>query len=238
MKIVATTRTRNEEDNIENFCMSHQFCDEILIVDGGSEDSTVQIAKKMPKTEVQFFRERIWSEGNRHWRNPHGKMINFITNYAFEVMQADWVIFDDCDSFPTLALQDIGREMFLRAESLFCKAIYLYHIYIYHYDKYFPEMNNAGTAIWAWRKGSGIYADEENPWSHLIIRPTDISHVSYGYPFSNLHYFMPTDEKIRQKLDFYRENGQHTHLPTFEEFNPIKMHGQLKPLEEWMLFKK
>ena len=45
MKIVATTRTRNEADNIERFVMSYQWADKILIADGGSIDNTHKILK-------------------------------------------------------------------------------------------------------------------------------------------------------------------------------------------------
>ncbi|GAH78398.1 unnamed protein product, partial [marine sediment metagenome] len=45
MKIMATTRTRNEEKNIARFVMSYQWADKVLIADGGSTDDTVKIAK-------------------------------------------------------------------------------------------------------------------------------------------------------------------------------------------------
>ena len=46
MKISATIITLNEADNLENCLNSLEWCDEIVIVDSGSNDNTIEIAKR------------------------------------------------------------------------------------------------------------------------------------------------------------------------------------------------
>jgi len=75
MKIIATTRTLNEEKNVGRFIESYNWVDEVLIVDGGSEDSTVSIVNNYDYAFVRTFDERIKMQNN-HWRNPQGKHIN------------------------------------------------------------------------------------------------------------------------------------------------------------------
>ena len=88
MKIVATCRTLNEEKNIERFCMSYTWVDKVLIADGGSTDRTKEIANLFYNVEVRDFSERV--ERNGVWRNPHGKHINFLIDWAKE--EGAWIV--------------------------------------------------------------------------------------------------------------------------------------------------
>ena len=55
MRLSAVVITLNEEDNIAECLRSLRFVDEIIVVDSGSEDRTVEIASK--------FTDKIFSPG-------------------------------------------------------------------------------------------------------------------------------------------------------------------------------
>ncbi len=71
----------NEEKNIEKTLQSVSFCDEIVVVDSGSSDNTVQIAKKY--TDKVYYQEWL----------GYGKQKNF----AISRLNTDWVLSIDAD---------------------------------------------------------------------------------------------------------------------------------------------
>lgn len=81
MKISATIITCNEERNLPRAIESLRCCDEILIVDSGSTDRTVEIAQK--------FGARVL-EAN--WRGYAGQK-----NYASDQAAYDWILSIDAD---------------------------------------------------------------------------------------------------------------------------------------------
>ena len=225
MKIVVATRTRNEERNIVRFCLGYRWADKILIADGGSDDETISIASSFCNVEVRCFNERV--ERNGYWRNPHGKHINFLINWAKEE-NVDWVILDDADCFPTRDLRLNSRTLFDRAEASGAKAIFLHRLYIYLDKLYCPEMNKPGQSLWAWRLDSGIVADERNPWDHVILNVPKERYL-LDHPNSCLHRYYPDEETIERKLKFYRESGQHPSM-----LHPLQTQGVMAELLEWM----
>lgn len=85
MKISACLIVKNEEKNIARCIQSFKHTvDEIVIVDTGSSDKTVEIAKKMGAT-VYYFK----------WDN------NFANarNYAVKKAKGDWILFLDADEY-------------------------------------------------------------------------------------------------------------------------------------------
>lgn len=88
--IAAVIITRNEEKMIANCIASLSFCDEIVVVDSGSDDNTIEIAKREGAKVVHV------SEGAfKDWRNK-GK----------EVVSCDWILYIDADERVTPALAD------------------------------------------------------------------------------------------------------------------------------------
>ena len=229
MKIAATTRTRNESVNIERFVKSYQWADKILIADGGSDDDTVEIAKSLSKTEVRDFHERIPSSDGKVWRNPHGKHINFIIDWATEE-GADWIIFDDADCVPNYVLMSDARYKFKNSKADY---IMVTRIYFYGDDKHFEKLSNVGgkgwtPSLWAWRVNKGIKAKEIDGWEHYIdIHHKGLVREDWMPPICLLHHFCPDKETMEKKLDFYRHMR-----PSIQ--GPLKFGGAQKPLEEWM----
>ncbi len=231
MKVIVTVRTRNEAERIERFVMSYQWADKILVADGGSTDDTVSIAQSLPKTEVRKFGMRVASDDGRVWRNPHGRHINFLIDWA-EEEGADWIIFDDVDCIPNYKMKKLGRLIFIGATEALRDYIMVNRVYFYKEESYFEELTKPTgdwtPSLWAWRANKDIRAKEEDGWEHYIDIHLEGLHRSDVYPpYCLLHYFYPDDEFMKKKLDFYRHMR-----PTIRD--PKDYGGELLPLEEWM----
>jgi len=81
MKISATIITVNEERNLPRAIESLRCCDEIVVIDSGSTDRTVEIAEK--------FGARVLEAD---WRGYAGQK-----NYASDQARYDWVLSIDAD---------------------------------------------------------------------------------------------------------------------------------------------
>lgn len=89
LKISATIITFNEERNVARVIESLRCCDEILVLDSGSQDRTVEIARKLGAHVV----EASW----------HGYAAQ--KNIAAELAQHDWVLSLDADESLSEALE-------------------------------------------------------------------------------------------------------------------------------------
>lgn len=89
MKISATIITFNEERNIARVLESLRCCDEILVLDSGSNDRTVEIAAKLGARVV----EASW----------HGYAAQ--KNIATELATHDWILSLDADESVSEALE-------------------------------------------------------------------------------------------------------------------------------------
>lgn len=88
LKISALVLTFNEEQNIERCLKSLDFCDEIVVLDSGSEDRTVELAKKY--TDKVLLHEMEGFGSQRNWGISH--CLN------------DWVFWLDAD-------EQVGDEL-------------------------------------------------------------------------------------------------------------------------------
>src|SRR3989344_2887788 len=78
--------TRNEEANLAKCLDSLKFCDEILIVDDSSTDTTLEIAKKHKARVVQHALNSDFSAQR---------------NYALSQITSGWILFVDADEVVT-----------------------------------------------------------------------------------------------------------------------------------------
>jgi len=89
MKISATIITLNEERNIARVIESLRCCDEIIVVDSGSVDRTVELAAKLGA--------RVVESGWRGYANQK--------NFAAEQASSDWILSLDADEALSEALE-------------------------------------------------------------------------------------------------------------------------------------
>lgn len=228
MKIIATCRALNEAKNVERFVAAHKpFVDDILIADGGSRDNTVALAEAAG-AQVRIFPEMVQCTPDGR-RNPHGRHINFVVNWALEE-GADWVIFDDCDDVPTIALQQQAREIF---ETTKFSHVNVFRMYVYGEKHYYPKLNEPGQSIWAWRREANVRAEEENPLVSKmlnILPPSGM--LMLNHPLACLHYSWPTEEEIARKIGFYISTGEGAMLT-----HPGSWAGPMVALPEWAVWK-
>ena len=59
MNVVVICRTRDETRNIARFCRAYAWADSILIADGGSTDTTLDIARQFKNVQVDLFTGRV-----------------------------------------------------------------------------------------------------------------------------------------------------------------------------------
>lgn len=96
-KISAALSVFNEEKNIERCLKSLAFVDEIIVVDNGSTDRTVEIAKK--------FTKKIYTQKN----DP--SKIDIQKNLGFDKATGDWILSIDADEEVDPALtEEIKNE--------------------------------------------------------------------------------------------------------------------------------
>jgi len=95
-KVSATIICKNEEHNIEDCLKSVAWCDEVVVVDSGSTDKTVELAKK--HTAKVLFHE---------WPGYIEQK-----NYALDQATGDWILSLDADERCTPELQAaLTREL-------------------------------------------------------------------------------------------------------------------------------
>jgi len=82
--------TYNEEKNIERTLKSVLFCDEIVVVDSGSTDRTLEIARRY--TDKVFYQEWL----------GYGRQKNF----AIEKLKTNWILSIDADEVVTDSLKE------------------------------------------------------------------------------------------------------------------------------------
>lgn len=88
--LTAVILTKNEEKNIKDCIKTLSFCDTILVLDTGSTDTTIEIAKKNGATIISYkFNDDFAAT----------------RNFGLEKAMTDWILFIDADERVSPALQ-------------------------------------------------------------------------------------------------------------------------------------
>lgn len=239
MKIVATIRSYNEEQNIEKCCKSYaEFCDLVLVADGGSTDKTVEIASQMPKTEVIEFHTKVECK-NGIWRNPDGPHLQFLWDSAIE-RGADWIISQDCDQRPNKFLKKDARIIMEDTKKDF---LLVTQIYLWGESFYFPELSRSGEAgwwqgLWAWRANINLRVIDKMP--HFMFSLDGETAIDLNEmpnqtertkpPYCFLHFGWQSEEKVDKQLEYYNTSGL---IPGVR--HPLKYGGKLDMISDWMV---
>jgi glycosyltransferase involved in cell wall biosynthesis len=205
MKVVTMCCTLNEERNIERYCEVYsRFSDRIVICDGGSTDKTVEIAESFKKVKVVHFDE-ILSIGGFPW-NPKGAQ-HALAYATARDESPDWIIADECDSVPTLPLQEGIRALLRTREQL--DVIGVMRLYVLGKEEFFPKMSLGGFYGWAHRanKVDGGYKANDSFVHRRLNFPKPNTWRNVNPPFALLHFGWPDTETADFKTERYRAVG-------------------------------
>ena len=151
MKISATIITFNEERNIARVMESLRCCDEIVVVDSGSTDRTVEIAEKFGARVVES-----------PWRGYAGQK-----NYASGQCENDWVLSLDADESLSEALE--GEIWQIKKNGPLFDAYTMPRLaqylgrWILH-SGWYPD-RKVGCSIASGRRGWAITCTNRCPWT-------------------------------------------------------------------------
>lgn len=93
IKISAIIVARNEEKDLPDCLESVKWCDEIILINNGSTDDTVKIAKKFDAKVFDYFEEA----NKGHFAE--------IRNFAAQKASGDWILYIDADERVTPLLR-------------------------------------------------------------------------------------------------------------------------------------
>ena len=169
--------TRNEEANLAKCLDSLKFCDEILIVDDSSTDTTLEIAKKHKARVVQHALNSDFSAQR---------------NYALSQITSGWILFVDADEVvtPELAAEihkavqksDITGCFLPREDILWAKHM--------HYG------DTKASLLRLARRGAGEWHGKVHETWHVTGQTATL-----GHPL--LHYPHPTVSDFLRHINFY-----------------------------------
>jgi len=227
MRIVALVRSLNEQGWIGRCISNYQWCDKVLLADGGSTDDTLKIANRFGNVSIRYFDGRLeLPDGS--FMNPEPAHLNFLFDWADEE-QVDWVLIADCDTWPNLALQRNARDFINRADITGAEGIFTTFIYLWGEDKYFPKINEAGPQQWVWRADLGLRypTTGNNNFEVVAPGPDKANSMILEKPYVVMHYV--SDEKRElEKMKRYEAWGHpKTHLLE-------SIYAPPEPLPDWV----
>ncbi len=180
-KLSALVITLNEEENIREYLENMSFADEIIVVDSGSTDKTLDIVREFPDVKL-----------------IHHDFVNFSSQKNFAINQAnyDWVIFFDADERMDDALKEEIRQIINDPKA---KDAYLMYRRFYFMGKHIKHSGwRNDRAVRLFRKdkckyGSQKYVHETIECNGEVERAKNkLDHYSYR-----------SFEEYNRKLDLY-----------------------------------
>ncbi len=103
MQISAVVLTKNEEEQIKDCLESVKWADEILVIDDGSIDKTLEIVKE--------YTDKIWIDESEDFSAKR--------NLGLEKARGDWILYIDADERITPGLQEEIGTRIMNQESGF-----------------------------------------------------------------------------------------------------------------------
>lgn len=211
MKISVVLGVFNEEKNIKRCLESVKWADEIIIVDDGSTDRTVEIAKR--------YTDKIFPHKSEGYVEP-------TRNFGIGKAQGEWILLLDADEeIPdTLALKlkeisdnkDIDFVWIPRKNIIFNKWI--------KNEGWWPDYN-----VRFFRKGSVT-------WSNRIHSKPEIEgqelHLQEREEWAITHYNYSTISQFLEKLDRYTTIEADEFIKANKKFIPSSLISN--PMEEFL----
>jgi glycosyltransferase involved in cell wall biosynthesis len=180
MSISVSLIAHNEEDNLDGTLASLGWADEIILVDCGSTDSTVAVARK--------YTDRVFTR-------PNLSNLNVNKNFSFDQATSDWILCLDADEIVPAAL---ASEIVRTAGSgppekgFFLKRHNSWFGRVLMHGGHFPDRQ-----LRLFRRGEGRF-----PERHVHER-LDVRGGVGMLEVPLEHHPYPTVSRYLQKMDFY-----------------------------------
>lgn len=180
MRISAIVLAKNEEKNIKECLKSVAFCDEVLVIDDNSQDSTREIAKEMG---AKVF--------------VHALAGDFAAqrNFGLEKTSGEWVLFVDTDERVTPSLSEeiiqLVNNSIIQYSGFYLKRIDM----IWKKKLRYGEVGNVRLLRLA-RKGSGTWKRRVHEYWDVKGKIEELKNPLFHYPHQTLSEFI-------QDIDFY-----------------------------------
>jgi glycosyltransferase involved in cell wall biosynthesis len=175
--------TKNEEINLERCLRSVSWVDEIIVVDSGSTDSTIEIAKS--------FKAKIFE--------PEWRGFGLTKQYALEHAGGDWILSIDADEEVSFTLKgEILQLMEKEPEKdgyFIPRKTQFLGRWILH-SGWYPDL-----VLRLFRKSAGGFT------SALVHEKVEVSGKTGRLHNPLMHYSYPTLEDYTRKLDHYSSLG-------------------------------
>lgn len=172
MKISASIIVKNEQDHLRSCLESIKGVDEIVIVDTGSKDNTISIAKEYTD-KVYYGEDYLWQDDFAHSRNQ-----------SLDLCTGDWILIIDADE----VLEEGGLEKLKDAIAKTAKT-----------GLYFKTVGASNhlqvhQSIRAFKRGFGRW--EGKAHNYLVGPSTECIDITMYYGYSNAHKLDP-DRTLR-----------------------------------------
>lgn len=204
IKLSAIIITKDEEINIERCLRSVSWVDEIILVDSGSTDKTVEIAREF---EAKVFQ-------------PEWKGFGPTKQYALDQASGDWVLSIDADEEVSFTLKGEIQQLLEsdppHAGYYLPRKTQFLDRWILH-SGWYPDY-----VLRLFRKSAGHFT------SALVHEKIEVDGSTDRLHNPMMHYSYPTLEDYMHKLDHYSTLGAQE---MFEKKRKLRSHHLiLKPL--------
>lgn len=181
-KLTVTVLTMNEEDNIERCLKSIQWADEILVVDSGSTDKTMEICRKYGCSII----ETTW--------------LGFGPTRQLSIKHAsyDWILVIDADEEVTEALAQRIKQILASPDE---KKGYRFKRNAFYLDKLIKFCWGRDFTLRLFNRKNGNYNDNS------VHESVNLDAEIVKFKEQILHYTYPTIESHLNKINLYSSLG-------------------------------
>jgi glycosyltransferase involved in cell wall biosynthesis len=188
MKISASLIVKNEESCLETCLKSIEGVDEIVIVDTGSEDNTIEIAKR--------FTDKVYSYSKCNDENGLLADFSMARNHSLSYCTGDWILIIDADEYLDPGTIDKIRSIIATTKK---NAIYLTNVYI---DD--PSASHSSIRVFKNNMGIKWFGQAHN---YLNITDGETPDLELHFGYSKAHEKDP-DRTLRILTKFCKENPE------------------------------
>lgn len=212
IKISVVMTVLNEEKRIQDCLESVQWADEIIIVDDGSTDGTLSIAKK--------YTDKIFPHKSEGYVEPS-------RNFAISKATGDWILILDADEVVSASLASKLQEIANESSKADCVRIarknIIFNKWIQH-TGWWPDYNirffKKGSVTWP----NKIHAQAEVHGMVIDLGPSE-EHAITHYNYDSISQFL-------QKLDKYTTVAAQEKLAADKKFSWTEI--LVNPVEEFL----